>query len=539
MRFESHSIRASHSDSQRHLMFELLVLMAMLFVALCSAPSSSAQASDVYITPDGSGQGVCTNSPQTPAWFNNSGNWGTGANQIGPGTTVHLCGTFTGAAGATLLTFQGNGASGNPVTLLFEAGATLTAPYWGSTGSAAINTNGKSNLVIDGGSNGTIQNTANGTGLANQQASSAVHISGASNVTVQHLTVANICQHNSTSDTVACNSGGNNDRAVYISGGATNVTITLNTIHDSQNCIEYSGSGSDTGILISKNTVYHCNWGFGGYGATNGLTIDGNDISSATNWDTGADSFHHNGVMLFPQSSNMNNVVISNNYIHDINGTETAHIFLDPNSPGDLPGVLIYNNVLTTTTLNGPTNAFITVGRGVSNGKVYNNTVSGKGAQGMSGQIDTTFEDNIVVGTFTGIELNSGYTSITSNFNVFFNLTGGSQSMTAGSTSYPTVPAWHTGTGLDANSQTGDPKLASNYTLGSGSSAIGSFANLTSLGIQGLNIGAPQSFGVNFSCGAGCVPRPAGGTWDIGAYPSSASAGQGPNPPTGLTAQVQ
>ena len=528
-------------------MFELLVLMALLFVALCSAPSSSAQASDVYITPDGSGQGVCTNSPQTPAWFNNSGNWGTGANQIGPGTTVHLCGTFTGAAGATLLTFQGNGASGNPVTLLFEAGATLTAPYWGSSGSAAINTNGKSNLVIDGGSNGTIQNTANGTGLANQQASSAVHISGASNVTVQHLTVANICQHNSTSDTVACNSGGNNDRAVYISGGATNVTITLNTIHDSQNCVEYSGSGSDTGVLISKNTIYHCNWGVGGYGGSNGLTIDGNDISSATNWDTGADSFHHNGIILFPQSTNMNHVVISNNYIHDINGTETAHIFLDPNSSGNLPGVMIYNNVTVTTTLGGPTNCFIEPGAHVAPAYVFNNTMSGASACGTGVDPTGQIYNNVFVGMFNSIGIPSN--GVSSDYNSFFGLTGGTLAFTNASNNInaSTLAQWVTATGsqpcgtgrCDEHSISTDPALTAAFTLTSGSPAIGIGKNLSSLGVSGLNVGAPQFFGVNYACGNGCVPRPSTGNWDIGAYPSSTSAGQQPNPPSGLTAQVQ
>ena len=56
-------------------------------------------------TADGSS---CVNA-KAVGFFNNAVNWGTGAGQIGPGTTVHLCGTFTGTAGSTMLTFQGSG----------------------------------------------------------------------------------------------------------------------------------------------------------------------------------------------------------------------------------------------------------------------------------------------------------------------------------------------------------------------------------------------------------------------------------------------
>jgi hypothetical protein len=519
-----------------------IALLAVLAFSL----SVRAQASDIYITPDGSPQGACTSNVQTPAFFNNSANWGTAASKIGPGTTVHLCGTFNGSAGQQLLTFQQGGASGNVVTLLFESGATLTAPYWGSSGSAAINTAGKSNLVIDGGTNGTVQNTDNGTGLKYQQASIAVIVVGGSNVTVKKLTVSNICRHTSSGDNVACNSGGNNDRAILVTGVATNVSITLNTIHDSQNCVEYSGSGSDTGVSISKNTIYHCNWGIGGYGSTNGLLIFGNDISSATNWDTGADSFHHNGIMLFPQSGNMNNVVISSNYVHDINGTETGHIFLDPGGSGNIPGVLVYNNVLTTTVLNGPTNNFIEPGANVTSARIFNNTMVGAAQTAVGVWNDGIMENNVVVGSNEGIGLSVGVSGIISDYNDSFGLTGGSP-FNYGTTFFSTMVAWTTGTsgacagGCDQHSLTTNPKLASDYTLGSGSPAIGAGKNLSSLGISGLDIGAPQSFGASYACGTGCVARSQSGNWDIGAYPipNTSSQPQTPTAPSSLSAIVQ
>jgi len=85
------------------------------------------------------------------AWFNNSTSWGTAANQIGPGTTVHLCGTFTGAAGSTMLTVKVAAAVETPSRIKFESGALLTAPYWAGAGGGAIKVANQSYIVIDGG----------------------------------------------------------------------------------------------------------------------------------------------------------------------------------------------------------------------------------------------------------------------------------------------------------------------------------------------------------------------------------------------------
>src|ERR1700681_2148753 len=101
-------------------------LLAVIFVLAFSALGFSS-ATNVYITPNGSSQGACTTSPQTPAWFNSSSNWGSGASQIGAGTTVHLCGTIT-----TALTFQGSGTSSSPVTLFFESGAMVSLASCGT-----------------------------------------------------------------------------------------------------------------------------------------------------------------------------------------------------------------------------------------------------------------------------------------------------------------------------------------------------------------------------------------------------------------------
>ena len=167
-------------------------LVCLGFVGLGLGTLAFGSAANIYITQSGSPSGNCSSGVQTPAFFNNAANWGGGAGQIGPGTIVHLCGTFTAAAGSNgYLTFQASGTSAAPVELLFESGATLTAPYWTN----AIVSNNLSNLLIDGGTNGTIIATANGTGLANQQAGTAVNISGGSGIEIRNLTISNMYIH--------------------------------------------------------------------------------------------------------------------------------------------------------------------------------------------------------------------------------------------------------------------------------------------------------------------------------------------------------
>ena len=84
------------------------VLIAAILVVFATAFST---ASNIYIAQNAAGGNTgadCANA-HAAAWFNSSSNWGSAASQIGPGTTVHLCGTFNAPAGANgYLTFQGS-----------------------------------------------------------------------------------------------------------------------------------------------------------------------------------------------------------------------------------------------------------------------------------------------------------------------------------------------------------------------------------------------------------------------------------------------
>jgi len=78
--------------------------------------------------------------------------------------------------------------------------------------------------------------------------------------------------------------------------------------------------------------------------------------------------------------------------------------------------------------------------------------------------------------------------------------------------------------GFDVNSKTTDPKFDASYYPTTGSSAIGAGANLSNVGIVGLNYDKDGN------------ARPATGAWDIGAYEYVQGGDKTPPaPPTGLT----
>jgi len=85
------------------------------------------------------------------------------------------------------------GTNGNPVTIKFETGAKLSAPYWSANGAIALTS--KDNVVIDGGTNGIIENTDNGTGKTYVAASAGVSTSLCNNLEIKNLTIQNMLLH--------------------------------------------------------------------------------------------------------------------------------------------------------------------------------------------------------------------------------------------------------------------------------------------------------------------------------------------------------
>lgn len=492
--------------------FTVLFLLIGSF-GLCSLTNTYIAAASV-----GANDGTSCANAHANTFFNSGANWGVGATQIGSDTFVHLCGTTTGTLSANALTFQGSGSSGHPVTLIFESGAVLTAPAWGTYNAAgAITATGVHDVVIDGNNTGTITATANGTGLANQVSSIGIFISTCTRCTVKNLTISNMY-------VPVVNNAGNTSSSTGIMSGTGNATllITNNVIHDAYYCT-FSVFNGDTNLEISANTLSHCNWGVGGGASAASATVSGflvhdNDISDGGIWEDPADNNHHNGVYIFAEqvSSTVTGLQIYNNYIHgDFQLHVTGWIFVSCQT-GSITDPLIFNNVLTSSTPGSiPSNGFIMAW--VDNPSIYNNTIIGAATSGgngievtsCSGSATGTIKNNIISTVATGIYAPAGTVLIASNNNDIFNLSA--NAMVNHSTFYASVAAWTAGTGYDATSQTGDPKVNANGTLQSGSPAIANGANLSSLGITALN-----------SDKAG-VAR--GSSWDIGAFNAPPSGG--------------
>ena len=461
---------------------------------------------------------------------------------LSPADTTYLCGTVSAPAGSSnYITIGQSGSAGNPITLIFDTGAVLTATYWSG---AAIEFSGQNYIVINGGTNGILQATANGIALANQvDAGIGVLCStSCSNDIVENLTIQNIFVRTCVGAESTCtSSAGGNTFGIYMWGGA-NDRITGNTVHDVHWTIVMlygSGASNSTFLRVDHNTVYNTDHGviFGDQcsnstatGSNCSNSVDNNDISGFVAWDQSGDAFHHDGVHAWANNAPGSNyyVCIHDNYIHGAGGYFlNSFIFMESASQSSF----IFNNILNLTANGNPGNCTGTGILGPATGSppgatgislgVYNNTVQGYSTSfcediGVQEQTSPTLKNNIAMTAAQYVYTASITSGMTFDYNLYFNTPNGFTGPCGGQVSFAT---WKASCGEDAHSQIANPNLSASFVPNSGSPAIGAGTNLTSLGITALDVGAPQTFGAGGSCGSGCLARSASGAWDVGAYP--------------------
>jgi hypothetical protein len=520
----------------------------MLVFGLAAVTLSSASATNVYITPDGSSQGACTGLAHPPSWFNTSSNWGSGAMQIGPGTTVHLCGTVTGAAGSTALTFQGNGSSGSPITLLFEAGAQLNSPYWSSS-NGAIDVSGRSWVVVDGGTaKGIIQDTANGTGLGNHANTTGIQANGCSNCEIKNLTIKNLYVHTSDSDT-----GPDVQQVNCVQFYGSNLSIHDNVMRDVGWCL-YQNYHNDSSVKIYNNDISNFAHGIVCAGANyiqSDISIYNNHLHDMANWNTTNDQYHLAGIHCYNGSGGkIQNAYIYNNLFDGSFGNccITGWIFLEASGSGtpwtDATGTAYLWNNIFVADIDVP-NAMVTISNG-TNHSVYNNTFIGPngGNNGVCINIagaakNVALQNNVIEGCTQLIRaVDPGATYSTIDYNTYGNSIGGNPNWQFLSKTATSLLAWRTACSCDSHSTA---------SLGGALASLSS-EGIPSNGFVGLNAASnltPMASGWLASLAKDTTagdtrtpaPRPAGSSaWDSGAY--SAGPG-GPGAPTGLTAAVR
>jgi len=479
----------------------------------------------------------------TPATFNGIHN--------SPGDVNYICGTITGLAGSQLLTPKGNGSSGNPVIIRFDTGAILQAPYFapGPNGGCggAICLYGLRNYTVDGQRTGTIQNTANGTGLQYDKQTEAIEGYNCDGCTVESLTISNMYVHSSPSDKSADASA---QRCISISG--SDWLIQNNVMHDSGWCLFQNFKNGDGNVVIKRNTIYHVDHGWMlasqvAGGNSGPFTFRNNTVYGYANWDTGkADVYHHDGIHCFTSQTNGTPAHIRLLAIYDnlfkgpVGQNVTAHIFLEGGSgAGATPcsdtssEVLLYNNVFLGDQV--IYNGLVSLNTGDytpgNGGGVFNNTFvstnSGNGGVCFgAGGASMTFENNVLSGCDQLMSIGN-HIRIAANYNQYGN--SHSNAWNCDRTFIPesqfswwrrcvkgeAKSAYHSS--LKVNS-TGMPQ--------SGSPLVNAGTNLSSLC-------AGNRASLCFDLAG--RPRPTTGAWTVGAY---ATSGSPPRAPSDLKSRI-
>jgi len=500
-----------------------------------------------------SGFGSCSGQTAiTPATWNGITNSG--------GDVIWLADNFVGSAGATLFTVLGSGSSGNPITINFCTGASLSAPYWSGT-NGAIDIHGLSYIVLDGKGTGTIQNTANGDGLANQHISIGVYGATCTNCTVKNITIANIyvAIQNYSSPLGGTATQMN---AIYMSG--SNWTLTGNTIHDCGWCVYILYNNGDTNFVVGDTTGttpanqnYIYNWDHAVLFATPGtgcaapcFFLAGNKFGSNLNWETSGCVYHLDGLHTYGVSgTTMNGVYIYNNWFTGTfsGACSSGFLFIEQGSPNQTNGsnFYVWNNVFDASQAdgvnpNGWVGLFGIVG-GVLD--VYNNTLlcpsSTDGgtvgwALGNTANAGTyNFKGNVENKCPQGMNLRLGTGTLNSDYNAFGNDCNGTSNCwvygTTGSQSFlGSFASWKSTTGGDSHSQ----RTTSDAGLGLGTNGapnLGSAVILQSVNLGSVATGNLASLQNDTTLGSTrtYVTRPSSGTcssqgslpcWDEGAY---------------------
>lgn len=522
-------------------------LLAVIFMFAFSA-LGFASAANVYITPDGSSQGACTTNPQPPAWFNSSSNWGSNSSQIGPGTTVHLCGAIT-----TNLSVHGSGTNGHVIEVLAESGASVQIPN--GNGGCPITVNNNNYLLFDGGgaggTNGILAVLNNGSGLATQSLVSAFcNSSSSGNVEIRNWYLGPFYQHTDPNDNTASADTSTNAFAANALSG--DLSIHDNLIIDAGTPVQLLASISNNPTIeIYNNNMSRYNWAIGFAPASGGaftLKIHDNHFGGTGNWGTNDDKYHHNGIHFFAGDAiNATFIGVYNNLFDGDWGTccVTAFIYEEFSN---LANTYFFNNVFNQQG-NDPTNPFPHLVLSTQPGGIYNNTFQCGGGTSAGTQAIRTgaasssmnIENNVFYSCNQFLTYNSTAVTGTVDYNVYMVQGSGGNSAwgLSGGGHNPPISGWQSACSCDSHSN-----YFSSDTLNPDGTPTSSFPGLSTGSNPGTNLtsiatGNLAALASDTSAGDTHTPspRPGSGNWSVGAFESDSSGGQ-PSPPTGLSAIV-
>lgn len=291
---------------------------------------------------------------------------------------MHLTGVITQG-----LNIFGSGVSpSQPTTIYFEPNAMMSAPtlvspnvYW-----LDLNPGGGANIVINGGVNGIIQCTDNGTGPAyggTCQYSTpnivGIYDSSANYLVVENLTISNL--YNRLPSSQDPQQGNCNDTALYLAGN--NILVQSNVLYNNQEVVDYNaGSSVCSNISVISNNIIGFNHGITvAIGGQNGSPVfynaiirsnrlDGMDYYESTN--ASISYWHRDPVFVFDEANAGGSPSVENptNYYYGVlsnldisynwfgpginpktTSAGTSAIFMDNYSTNQFQSVKIYNNI--------------------------------------------------------------------------------------------------------------------------------------------------------------------------------------------------
>ena len=523
-----------------------LALLFLLFPCVASA-------ADIFISQSGGGAGTSCASPRALSSLV-AGDWVAG-------NRIRVCGTIT-----SVLTAQGNGSSGNPITIQGESGSTFSAPVW-SFSTGAINLQGHSFITVTG---VTIQNT-NNTTASGAVTTNGINANSCTNCIITNSTIINMLVRAQFDPATP------NDKSLYnaIQLSGSNNTISNNIIHDCGWCIRQFYVNGDTNNTISGNEIY--NFGHGvtlanstasGAQVYSGLFMFGNKLHDTANWDgpVGNCFEHHDGLHAFGSTNagqTMTEVYLHDNLFYGNWGQcPTAFVFIEGGTSTNRSNMINYYefNDVGLVPAGGVevagvgSNGWFTVFSGTGKVIFVNNTVIGPSAAANSKGINIgctlvsagdclknpTIENNVEVGFGSKVDYNPTGTMLIdyNGYDPFCNF--GNCWVWKGLFKNP-FSNWQTTlqsagvSGFDFHGINTNLGLNSNGTVTSATSAVvNAGTNLATLANSNSNLAGLL---LTTSAGGTAVqqPRPTVGNWTMGAYQFSSGVTP-PNPPSGLTA---
>lgn len=480
-------------------------LKRLLWIPLLFLCATNCLAEDLYVgqlsAGDDSGSS-CANQ-KAALWFNTAGSWGDGGGKISAGDTVHLCGTIS-----TALIVQASGTEGNKITFLWEDGAKLSKDSWNGI---AFNGNGKEYLVWDGGTNGIIENTDNGTAgtYTYSQNAQGIWAESCNYCEIKNLHIHNIYVRTELTDStpswsmVSCG---------YL--GGTNFSIHDNVCHDASGGFLFNAQDGQTNIRFYNNEQYNNSHNFV-FSAVAGAHIGtvyyyGNYVHDLDTWDmAGCGPYHHSAIHSYSIETGSNTAIIDAFYIYNNIWEKpglcpTSWVYLEGTASGDewtavgSGTAYIFNNIAIGTSIQACSGTgHIIVNNTVIDGNVASDTTS------------VVIKNNYISGASTFVSAESATTPVI-DYNYYANSSGYNLWCWASSQCTGDFATYLTHTTNDDNSIDGSGGTGGiNQSTGAtavDASTINNGVDLSSLSITELNSDKDG------------VARPQGAAWDIGAY---------------------